>query len=171
MDSKFRKDHVKSLTRGIATWQLQQSSTNTHHWHALPYLLANYCLPPRQPGPVIQSQYLYSSNNMDLYFRWTYIVSPKKYLLVLTQIINHVDIPPSTASESPVWCWLDFLCRGKDTNNKRSRKRMEQWILNQEKKRLQAFASEMEELDEEADRLADRQKRVYNIFDISNNVN
>ena len=48
---------------------------------------------------------------------------------------------------------------------------MEQWILNQEKKRLQAFASEMEELDEEADRLADRQKRVYNIFDISNNVN
>ena len=33
---------------------------------------------------------------------------------------------------------------------------MEQWILDQDKKRSQAFASEIEELDEEADRLADR---------------
>ena len=160
MDSKFRKDHVKR-DRYLAVTIIDE--------YARPSIFTNCIACPRQPGPVIQSQYLYSSNNMDLYFRWTYIVSPKKYLLVLTQIINHVDIPPSTAS--PVWCWLDFLCRGKDTNNKRSRKRMEQWILNHEKKRLQAFASEMEELDEEADRLADRQKRVYNIFDISNNVN
>jgi hypothetical protein len=33
---------------------------------------------------------------------------------------------------------------------------MEQWILDQEKKRSKGFASEIDELDKEADRLADR---------------
>jgi hypothetical protein len=50
-------------------------------------------------------------------------------------------------------CCLD---RGLTATQARSKKRMEQWILDQEKKRSKEFLSEIDELDKEAHRLADR---------------
>ena len=52
-------------------------------------------------------------------------------------------------------CCLD-RDRGKTATQARSRKRMERWILDQEKKRSKDLLSEIGELDIEADRLADR---------------
>jgi hypothetical protein len=49
-------------------------------------------------------------------------------------------------------CCLD---RGETATQACSRKHMEQWNLDQEKKRPKRFASEIDELDKEADRLAD----------------
>ena len=50
-------------------------------------------------------------------------------------------------------CCLD---RGKTATQARSRKRTEQLILEQELKRSKEFSSEIDELDKEDDRLADR---------------
>jgi hypothetical protein len=56
-------------------------------------------------------------------------------------------------------CCLD---RGKTATQARCRKRMDQWILDQEKKRSNGFASEIDELDKEADRIADRLEEHMN---------
>jgi hypothetical protein len=79
----------------------------------------------------------------------------------MDKLINYVlNFPRYLCTEfGQSWYFGLIACclnRGKTATQARSRKCIEQWILDQEKKRSKEFSSEIDELNKEADRLADR---------------